>query len=116
VNGSITTTNIIGTGTHLLLTHPHERDLLRRRPGLLRGAVEEILRLEAPIGAITWQATEDVVVDNVVIAAGDYVITSLQGANRDPAYFSEPDRFDITRNPNPHIAFSHGIHHCLGAP
>ena len=116
VNGSITTTNIIGTGTYLLLTHPDQLGLVRSRPQLLRGAIEEVLRLQAPIGALTWQAAEDIAVAGSVIAAGDYVITSLQGANRDPSWFDEPDRFDVARSPNPHLSFSHGIHHCLGAP
>ncbi|MFI6317046.1 cytochrome P450 [Nonomuraea sp. NPDC050556] len=116
VNGSITTTNIIGTGTHLLLTHPDQHDRLLRGPELIRGTVEEVLRLQGPIGAITWQAAEDVEVEGLVIAAGEYLITSLQGANRDPSWFDRPDVFDITRNPNPHLSFSHGIHHCLGAP
>jgi cytochrome P450 len=116
VNGSITTTTVLGTGTRLLLTHPEQQELLAANPALVRGAVEEILRLEAPIGAITWQAVDDIPVADSVIAAGDYVMTSVQGANRDPSWFADPDRFDITRNPNPHLTFSHGIHHCLGAP
>ncbi|KAA9166515.1 cytochrome P450 [Amycolatopsis acidicola] len=116
VNGSITTTTVLGTGTNLLLTHPDQHELLRRRPALVPGAVEEILRMEAPIGAITWEAAEDIPVGDEVIAAGDYVMTSVQGANRDPGWFTDPDRFDITRSPNPHLTFSHGIHHCLGAP
>ncbi|WP_433516186.1 cytochrome P450 family protein [Nonomuraea sp. CA-143628] len=116
VNGSITTTTIIGTGTQLLLTHPDQRELLRRRPGLVRGAVEEILRLEAPISALTWLAIEEIAVEGFVIGAGEYVMTCVQGANRDPSWFDRPDEFDITRSPNPHLTFSHGIHHCLGAP
>lgn len=115
VNGSITTTTVIGTGTHLLLNHPDQLDLLRTRPELVPSAVEEILRMEAPIGAITWEAVEDIPVGDYVIAAGKYVMTSVQGANRDPSVFEDPDRLDVTRSPNSHLTFSHGIHHCLGA-
>ncbi|WP_336159397.1 cytochrome P450 family protein [Amycolatopsis sp. VC5-11] len=114
-NGAVTTTNVIGTGVHHLLENPDQLDLLRNRPDLIGSAVEEMLRFETPLSGIAWLATADTELGGVRIAEGEHVGVSLQGANRDPKCFPDPDRFLVTRSPNPHLCFSHGIHHCLGA-
>ncbi|RKT55612.1 cytochrome P450 family protein [Saccharothrix australiensis] len=114
--GYATTTNLVGNGVHALLTHPDQLALLRARPELIEPAVEEFLRFESSFSAAGQIAREDVGVGDLTIRAGEVVLISFCGANRDPRRFPEPDRLDITRSPNPHLAFSHGIHHCLGAP
>ncbi|WP_248964093.1 cytochrome P450 family protein [Sphaerisporangium perillae] len=116
VNGFATTIWFIASAVHALLADPGQQELLRRRPDLLPGAVEETLRCEPVVSGVTWVADEDLVVDGVRIPRGDLLITSFQSANRDPRVFADPDRFDISRSPNPHLGFSHGIHRCLGAP
>jgi cytochrome P450 PksS len=117
VAGHETTVNLIGNGTLALLQHPDQMALLRAQPDLIRTAVEEMLRYNGPVETptIRW-AFEDVVVGGVTIPAGDLVLPSLLAANRDPAVFDDPDRFDIRRDPNKHIAFGMGIHYCIGAP
>jgi cytochrome P450 len=80
-------------------------------------AVEEFLRFESPLNTATMRfTTEAVRVGDVEIPAGQLVLVALLGANRDGRQFDDPDRLDLTRTPNPHLAFGHGIHHCLGAP
>ncbi|WP_433226643.1 cytochrome P450 family protein [Microtetraspora malaysiensis] len=114
--GYATTTNLIGNGIHALLTNPDQLALLRAQPDLIASAVEEFLRYESSFSAAGQIAKEDVEVEGMVVRAGEVALISFCGANRDPARFRHPDRLDITRSPNPHLAFSHGIHHCLGAP
>ncbi|MEU3977706.1 cytochrome P450 family protein [Streptomyces bacillaris] len=114
--GYATTTNLIGNGVHALLTNPGQHALLRERPELIDSAVEEFLRFESSFSAAGQIAREDVKVGGTVIRKGEILLVSFCGANRDPARFSDPHRLDITRTVNPHLAFSHGIHHCLGAP
>ncbi|WP_370942172.1 cytochrome P450 [Amycolatopsis sp. cg5] len=114
--GYATTTNLIGNGIHALLTNPDQLALLRERPELIGSAVEEFLRYESSFSAAGQIAREDIETAGLRIRAGDVVLISFCGANRDPRRFPDPDRLDITRDPNPHLAFSHGIHHCLGAP
>lgn len=117
VAGHETTVNLIANGTLDLLTHPDQMQMLRQNPALIDSAVEEILRFDGPLGATTMRwALEDVEIHGQVIPAGDMVLCSLLGANRDPEVFDSPDVFDIRRDPNPHIAFGNGIHYCLGAP
>ncbi|MCU0514327.1 MAG: cytochrome P450 [Anaerolineae bacterium] len=117
VAGHETTVNLIGNGTLLLLQHPDQMALLRARPELIRPAIEEMLRYNGPVETTTWRwAFEDVTVGGVVIPQGDIVLPSLLAANRDPAVFDNPEVFDITRDPNRHIAFGAGVHYCLGAP
>jgi cytochrome P450 len=117
VAGHETTVNLIGNGTLALLQNRDQFDLLRSDPTLIKTAVEEMLRYNGPVETPTprW-AFEDVQFGGQVIARGDVVLPSLLGANRDPAYFADPNRFDIRREPNRHIAFGNGIHYCLGAP
>ncbi|GLW58792.1 cytochrome P450 [Kitasatospora phosalacinea] len=101
----------------LLTDFPDQLALLRSRPELLSSAVEELLRY-VPINTAAMfarYATEDVRFGDVVVRAGDPVLTALAAANRDPEVFEDPERFDITRRVNPHMTFGHGPHHCIGA-
>ncbi|WP_099222687.1 cytochrome P450 [Mycobacterium persicum] len=112
-----TTPNVITNGIAALLTHPEQLSLLQRRPELIGGAVEEVLRYTGTVGSTeaTTFAAEDIVVHGVSIPRGAMVVPLLTSANRDPAEFDNPDRFDITRKPNHHLAFSRGSHFCLGS-
>ncbi|MFN2536250.1 MAG: cytochrome P450, partial [Pseudonocardiaceae bacterium] len=115
--GHETTVNLIGNGVLALLTHPEQLALLRAQPDRLGGAVEELLRFDGPLQVATLRlTTEPIVLGEVTIPAGEIVLVGLLAANRGPACIPEPDRLDITRRHNPHLAFGHGIHHCLGAP
>ncbi len=114
--GHETTANLIGNGIHALVRHGGELARLRRTPDLAESAVEEVLRYDGPTQAMTRIVREDIVLADVPIAAGDRVFLMINAANRDGAVFADPDRLDIARAPNPHIAFGYGIHFCLGAP
>ncbi|QKW25113.1 cytochrome P450 [Streptomyces seoulensis] len=120
VAGHETTVNLISGAVHLLLGHPEQLAALRADPGLLEGAVEETLRFEPPVPAGAYRyAAEPVTLGGVRIPAGARVVLSIAAANRDPARFPAPERFDIRRDPaetRAHLAFGHGLHHCLGAP
>jgi len=117
VAGHETTVNLIGNGTLALMQHPEQMQKLQENPDLIRTAVEEMLRYNGPVEAPTWRfASQDVEVNGVTIPEGDVVLPSLLAANRDPDVFENPDTFDITRDPNPHVAFGNGVHYCLGAP
>ncbi|MBO1332176.1 cytochrome P450 [Streptomyces sp. VRA16 Mangrove soil] len=117
IAGHQTTVNLIANALHSLLTHPAELAALRADPSLVRGAVEEALRYESPSGLASLRyATEPVRIGEVTVQEGEFVHISLLGADRDPAVFPDPDRFDIRRaDVSRHLAFGHGIHHCLGA-
>jgi cytochrome P450 len=115
--GFDTTVNLIASGTLALLTHPGEKTRLRRDPSLLPAAVEELLRFTSPVNHANDRfTTEDVPVGDTVIPAGEWVFPAISSANRDPAQFPDPDRLDLGRDTSGHVAFGHGIHHCLGAP
>jgi cytochrome P450 PksS len=118
VAGHETTVNLIANGTLALLQHPAQMQQLRDDPALTPGAIEEMLRYSGPVDATLnrWAAEAITWEDGRVIEPGDVIIPLLMAANRDPAIFENPDTFDIIRDPNPHIAFGHGIHFCLGAP
>jgi len=117
VAGHETTVNLIGNGVLALLTHPEQLELLRAQPHRLPAAIEELLRFDGPLQVSTFRLTvEPVDIGGVTIPAGEIVIPGLLVANRDPACTAQPDALDITRTDNPHLAFGHGIHHCLGAP
>lgn len=104
--------NAVGT----LLDNPDQHRLLLDQPELIAPAVEEFLRVESPLQIGNRLASEDISLPSgAVIPKGTYIHTSIGGANRDPAVFDAPDRVDITRKPNRHIAFITGIHVCLGA-
>jgi pentalenolactone synthase len=114
--GHETTVARIDIGALLLAAHPDQAAALRRDPGLVPRAVEEILRVAAPAGAgIPRYANADVEVAGVTIRRGDAVLLTANAANRDPAVFAEPDRFRIDREPRQHLTFGHGPHFCIGA-
>jgi hypothetical protein len=115
IAGFETTIGLIGNGVYQLLRHPGELERLRRDPGLVRMAVDECLRFDGPIGATLRILHEDVEFGGVEIPRDSRMIVLLDAANRDPARFPEPDRFDIGRSPNDHLAFGGGVHRCLGA-
>jgi cytochrome P450 len=115
--GFDTTVNLIASGALALLTHPGEKTRLRQDPSLLPAAVEELLRFTNPVNHANDRfTTEDVSVGGVVIPAGEWVLPAISSANRDPAQFPDPDRLDLGRDTSGHVAFGHGVHHCLGAP
>jgi Cytochrome P450 len=116
-SGYAAPTGTINFGTVLLLLNPDQKDLLLRDASLVADAVEELVRF-VPTGARFGQlryAHTDVQVGAVTIAAGDAVLLQAVVANRDPSVFADPDRLDLTREHNPHLAFGHGAHYCLGA-
>ncbi|HEY1818896.1 MAG TPA: cytochrome P450, partial [Trebonia sp.] len=121
VAGFETTVNLIGNGTVALLGGGGHRDRkqwrrLGEEPSLVPGAVEELLRYDSPVQMTSRTATEDVEIGGTVIGKGASIIVAIGGANRDPDVFDEPDRVRIDRpNASRHLAFSLGIHHCLGA-
>ncbi|MFJ9766306.1 cytochrome P450 [Streptomyces erythrochromogenes] len=115
--GYITTVNLIGGGIAMLLARPDQLDLLRSEPELLGSAVEEFLRYDGPVNpGIARFAREDVEIAGTAIPRGATVLIASAIADRDPARFPDPDRLDITRQDNAHLAFGHGVHYCLGAP
>ncbi len=116
VGGDETTRHVITGGMHALLRHPDQRALLAREPRRVPVAVEEMLRWVTPIQNMNRTATQDVVLHGETIRAGDKVLLLYPAANRDESVFAEADRFDVTREPNPHVAFGgYGAHFCLGA-
>lgn len=117
VAGYVTTVNLIGGGVAALLAHPEQLKLLRDDPGLLPRAVEEFLRYDGPVNpGVVRFPTEDVEIGGVVIPRGATVLIATAIADRDPSVFADPDRLDVTRRENAHLAFGHGAHYCLGAP
>ena len=117
VAGYETTVNLIGSGILALLQHPEQLNAVRADRSLLPAAVEEILRFESPLNTATVRfTTAPVDLGDVVIPAGELMMIALSSANRDERRFEDADRFDVFRKTNRHIAFGHGIHHCVGAP
>ncbi|MBP2322977.1 cytochrome P450 [Kibdelosporangium banguiense] len=109
--------NLIGNGLAALFGHPEQLSLLRSQPALIAGAVDELLRYDGPTArASPRYPTEDIEIAGTIIPAGSVVIVGVASANRDPSRFDDPDRLDITRPEQPHLAFGHGIHRCLGVP
>ena len=115
IAGNETTRNLISHGMRLLIANPDARDALLRDPSRIPSAVEEMLRMSAPVMYFRRTATQDVELAGRPIRAGQKVTLWYPSANRDEDYFSEPDRFDIDRHPNEHVAFGVGQHSCLGA-
>ncbi len=117
IAGQRTTTNLIGNGVHALLTNRDQYDLLKANPDLVITAVEEFLRYESPSFRGTLRvAKEEMEIGGVQIGKEAFVHLLIAAANRDPRYFAEPDRLDITRATNKHLTFGHGAHYCPGAP
>jgi cytochrome P450 len=115
--GFDTTVNLIASGILALLAHPKEKARLRQDPSLLPAAVEELLRFTSPVNHANDRFTaEEVLIGGTVIPAGEWVLPATSSANRDPAQFPDPDRLDLGRDTSGHVAFGHGVHHCLGAP
>ncbi len=115
VAGNETTTNLIGNGTLALLHHPAQRHALQDGPEASRRAIEELLRYDSPIQATDRVASEDFEIGGRRVRKGQIVGLLIGAANRDPAAFTRPDELDVTRENNPHLAFGHGVHFCLGA-
>ncbi|HEV8003536.1 MAG TPA: cytochrome P450 [Planctomycetaceae bacterium] len=116
VAGNETTTNLINNAMLTLLEHPDQLARLRADRELLPSAIEEVLRYRSPLQAVFRTTKSEVEVHGQKIPAGKLVLPMIGAANRDPRQFPDPNRFDITRDPNPHVAFGHGIHFCMGAP
>ena len=115
VAGQETTTNLINNAVLCFIENPDQLARLRTAPHLLPAAIEEVLRYRSPLQWIMRMPRRDTEMHGELIPAGQLVLAMVGSANRDPKQFREPEKFDITRNPNPHIAFGHGIHSCLGA-
>ena len=114
--GHDTTTNMIGMGTLILLENPEELARLKSDPSLVEKAVEELLRLVAPVQFSPRRvAIADAEISGTLIAKGEGVFLLSAAANRDPEMFTAPDRIDITRDARHHMSFGYGLHHCLGA-
>ena len=112
--GHETTTNLIGNGVHALLTHPDQLQRLARSPQLLSSAIEEMLRHQSPLQLNNRRLTDATRIGDRVFDSGTLVTLCVGAANRDPAQFPDPDRFDVARKPNRHLAFGHGEHACAG--
>lgn len=115
IAGHVAVRNLIGNVVWLLLQHPDQHERLRDEPALLESLIEESLRYEPPITLLPRITLEEITVRGKRIGAGEIVQLSLAAANRDPAQFSDPDRFDAARNPRGVVSFGHGPHGCLGA-
>jgi cytochrome P450 PksS len=117
IAGHETTVNLIGSGMLALLENPDQMNLLRQNPGLIKNAIEELLRYVSPVETATERyAREDMTLHGVTILKGDLVLAVIASANRDERHFQDPDRLDITREPSKPLAFGQGVHFCLGAP
>ena len=116
VAGNETTTNLIGNGMLALGRHPDQLDALKRDPSMLPRAIEEMLRYDGPVQSTVRFTKEPVQLGGTEIPAGAFAMMIVAAADRDPAQFKNPEKFDITRDPNEHVAFGEGIHFCIGAP
>jgi unspecific monooxygenase len=116
IAGHETTVNLIGNGTLALLRNPDQMQRLRDDPSLIKTAIEELLRFDPPVQLTGRYALEDIEISDRVIPKDTQTILLLGAANRDPAQFADPERLDIGRADNRHLAFGMGIHFCLGAP
>ena len=114
--GNTTTSDLIGSAVWLFLSHPAERAKLAAEPKLIAAAVEEALRLEPPSDITVRVAPRDMAVGGCPVATAQVMFPWLSAANRDPAAFPDPHRFDITREPTPHVSFGGGEHICIGQP
>jgi cytochrome P450 len=115
--GYETVASVLASSILVLHDHPDQLALLRDKPELLPGAIEEILRyIPVTLASLERVALADVELSGFTVPAGATVVPMINIANRDPALTNQPDRFDVTREPVPHLSFGHGVHHCVGAP
>jgi cytochrome P450 len=114
--GSETTTNLINNAILCFIEHPDELARVRAEPALLPRAIEEVLRYRSPLQWIYRVPKCDVEIHGHIVPTGKLILAMIGSANHDPRQFPDADRFDVARDPNPHIAFGHGPHFCLGAP
>jgi cytochrome P450 len=115
LGGHETVANLTANGMLTLLRHPDQLDRLRTDPTLAKSAVDELLRYETSVHMAVRAAGDDIELERATVRRGETVLVVLAAANRDPARFPEPDRFDVARHPNPHLGFAAGIHYCIGA-
>jgi cytochrome P450 len=115
VAGHETATNLLNNAVLCFLEHPGELERVRAVPGLLSSAIEEVLRYRSPVQWMFRFTRREVRMHGQAIPAGRMVLPMIGSANRDPNVFADPHRFDVARGPNPHVAFGHGIHFCIGA-
>jgi len=114
--GHETTINLICNGTLSFIQHPDQWALYKKDPaGRAKWATEECLRYDAPVKSIQRLASQDLEMRDKVMRKDDRIRWFISSANRDPNVFADPEKFDISRQPNPHVAFGNGVHHCLGA-
>jgi cytochrome P450 len=113
--GSETTTNLIANAVAALAAHPDQARQLYEAPAMLPATIEEVLRWDSPVQGLFRGTTESTTLAGVDLPEGALVFVSFAAANRDPSQFEQANRFDIGRNPKNHLAFGHGIHHCIGA-
>ncbi|MBI3329669.1 MAG: cytochrome P450 [Nitrospinae bacterium] len=114
IAGHQTTINLIANSTLALMRYPEQWERFKRDPALTVRATEELLRYDGPVKRAPRIAAEDIEMHGRAIRKAERVLLVLSSANRDPRQFADPDRLDLTRHPNPHVAFGGGIHHCLG--
>src|SRR5262249_3896658 len=114
--GQETTKNLIANTILCLTDHPDALARLQSEPALMPGAIEEVLRYLPPVWFLVRRTTQDVDLGGQRIPANERILAWTASANRDAAQFPEPERFNIEREPNRHLAFGHGIHFCVGAP
>jgi len=115
IAGNETTTNLIGNGTLALGRNPEQFDALKRNPAMLPRAIEEMLRYDGPVQATVRFTNQPVQLGGTELPAKAFALMIVAAANRDPAQFKDPEKFDIAREPNDHVAFGEGIHFCIGA-
>ena len=117
IAGHETTSNMLGLGTLALLRHPEQLALVRADPAATAPAIEELLRWISIVHTgVVRTTTTEVEIAGTRIGAGELVFCALPTANRDPALLADPERLDVRRGAPGHLAFGHGVHHCLGAP
>ena len=116
VAGNLTTTDLIGNGVHLFLSHPEQLAKLKADPHLINAAIEEVLRFEPPVDGTIRVASRNLELQGCPIKPAQAIMSSFGAANRDPRAYANPNAFDITREAKPHLSFGGGAHICIGAP